>query len=198
MKPKTLFIPLIKKEKLNKEALKNQLINIPNTIYIAYAIQYKKIAYQLKKELSKTHKISGIQQVLGCTTLKSKQPALLLADGAFHANNLLSQDNEVYLFDNHSLTKLKKQLKQGKLSKFYSSDKIGILISTKSGQYHFKQTQKVKEKLTKQNKKTYLFLSDIINTGEFENFNTDFWVNTACPGISSDYKKLINAQDIPE
>ncbi len=192
---KTLFIPLIKKEKLNKLPL----AKLPSTIYIVYAIQYKKIAQEAREELIKHgKKISGFSQVLGCTKLKSKHPFLLFADGSFHAENLLSQDNQVYLFDNYNLIKLNKQSdnNKGKLSKLYSANKLGILISTKPGQYNIKEAKKVKEKLKKQNKKAYLFLADNLNISELENFDIDFCLNTACPGLEKESNKIMNSVDI--
>ena len=194
---KTLFIPLIKKEQLNKPALQAAIDKLPSTIYIAYTIQYKQIAEQAKAELEKTREIIGFSQVLGCSKLKVNS-ILLIADGSFHASNLLQQGNQVYLFDNHSLIKLELQdnNNKAKLNKLYSSNKLGILLSTKPGQLNLNQARKTKNKLKEQNKKAYFFLADNINLDELENFDVDFWINTACPGLEKDSKNILNATKI--
>ena len=44
-------------------------------------------------------------------------------------------------------------------------------------------------------KKCYIFVSDMINENELENFPfIQAWVNTACPRIVS--KKIVNIEDI--
>ena len=196
---KTMFIPAIKKEKLDKTKI--LLDRLPDTIYIAYAIQYKKIAEEIKKHLSKQKKIAGFVQILGCSRLKSKFPILLISEARFHALNLIEQGNDVYIFDNNNLTKISdkeileiNKKRKARLSNFYSSDKIGILVSVKPGQYNMKEAEKVKKNL--ENKRAYLFLADNIYVQEFENFPIDMWVNTACSGLSSDYLKIIHYEDL--
>jgi len=195
---KIMFIPLIKKEKFNKEKI-NQLNKLPDIIDIVYIIQYKKLAEQIRDYLKKTgKKIVGFSQVLGCSELKTKETILLIGDGNFHAYNLLEQGNQVYLFDNHNLQKLNKEENnnKGKINKLYSADKIGILISTKPGQYNITEINKIKSKDFLGSKKIYLFLADNINTAEFENFDIDFWINTACPGLSKDSFNILNSKKI--
>ena len=192
---KTLFIPLFKKEEFNSKNL--NLNKLPDTIYITYTIQYRKIAEKAREALQEKGKKSlGFQQVLGCTALKINSPILLISDGSFHAANLLSQDNEVYLFDNYSLTRLSQQKTISRLNKLYSSDKIGVIISQKPGQYNAKEAGRIKSKLLNQGKQAYFFLADNINTTDLENFDIDFWLNTACPGLMSDRKKIINSAEI--
>jgi len=201
MPTKTIFIPAIKKINLNKTKLKANLSKLPNTIYILYTIQYKKIAQQIRTYLSnKGKKIIGFSQILGCSKLKTNKPLLLISEARFHALNLLNQNksNQIYIFNNYNLTKLSKkdlselELKQRrKLNLFYNSKKLGILISLKPGQLYLDKALKLKQKLRKE-KKTYLFLTDNININEFENFNLDLFVNTACPRLEEDSMKIIN------
>ncbi|MCK4553158.1 diphthamide synthesis protein [Candidatus Pacearchaeota archaeon] len=42
------------------------------------------------------------------------------------------------------------------------------------------------------NKKSYLFISNNINTSEFENFGLDSWVNTACPRLDMEDNRIVN------
>ena len=59
-----------------------------------------------------------------------------------------------------------------------------------------KEAETLKKKLEKSNKEVYLFLSNNINPAEFENFPIDCWVNTACPRLDFDSRKIINAGDL--
>jgi len=78
------------------------------------------------------------------------------------------------------------------LMKFYSADNIGILVSTKPGQNNLKEAIELKKKLKKN---CYIFVSDMINEAELENFPfIQAWVNTACPRIEG--KNIVNAEDI--
>jgi len=49
---KTLFIPAISKQKLNKKNL-SQIAKLPKDIALCYSIQYKEIAKEVKEILSK-------------------------------------------------------------------------------------------------------------------------------------------------
>ena len=197
---RTLFIEAIKKIKLNKEKLDEIKNKLPDTIHIVYTIQYKKLAEQIKKEL-KDKKITGFTQIIGCSGIKTNSPILLISEGKFHALNL-AKEQEVYIFNNHTLEKVTKEeiektqaRKKAKLSKFYSSSRIGIIVSIKPGQYNLKGAEKIKEKLKKQEKKSFIFLSDNININNLENFPVDIWINTACPRIEEDSNKIINSED---
>jgi len=204
--PKILYIEARKKLKLNKELVKELAGGLPNTIYLAYSIQYKKLAEELKKELAKsrTIKIHGSSQVLGCSKLKTSTPILLIGSGRFHALNLaLSSQKEVFIFDNYSISKIgKEEIEQeqrkekGNYLKFLASKEIGILVSTKSGQQNLSLALKLKDKLKKQGKNPFLFLSDNINIQELENFPIDLWINTACPGISLDSPRIIDSRNL--
>jgi diphthamide biosynthesis enzyme Dph1/Dph2-like protein len=45
------------------------------------------------------------------------------------------------------------------------------------------------------NKKNYFFLSNEINVNEFENFDINSWINTACPRMDFD-SSVINISDL--
>jgi diphthamide biosynthesis enzyme Dph1/Dph2-like protein len=78
------------------------------------------------------------------------------------------------------------------------SKKIGIIISTKPGQENIKKSELLKEKISKKypEKQVFFFISNHINLAEFENFSIDFWINSACPGLLNDSRKLSNIDDI--
>lgn len=200
---KTLFIEARKKLQLDKEKLRELENMLPDTIYIAYSIQFKELAEQVKREIEnhKNRKILGFSQVLGCSKIKTKaQAILLIGEARFHALNLALSGAEVFIFDNFSINKISKQeiekmqkSEQGKLIRFLSAKQVGILVSTKSGQNNLKIAEKLKEELKKQGKNPCLFIADNINPAELENFpDIQCWINTACPGIALDSPKIIN------
>lgn len=106
--------------------------------------------------------------------------------------------------------------------KFLNANKVGILISIKPGQQNLKKALNFKKNLnahkskisgaTKSgtapthrtgedfvgDKKAYLFITNNINTSEFENFGLDSWINTACPRLDMDDAKIININKIEQ
>lgn len=201
---KTLFIPCISKNKTRNIAEITK--KLPSTLYIIYSIQYKKAAESIKKELGKRVKISGFKQVLGCSSVNSKDPVLLIGSGKFHALNIaVNNFTPIYIYDNGKLSIISKQdiqkfkqKQKAKLSRFYSSENIGIIISNKPGQKRLPQAIQLKLKLAKKYpEKTFsLFIADTLNLQELENFSIDFWINTACPGIEQDSNLVLNYKNI--
>jgi len=195
-----LNIGVIRKENLNKHSFEKLAGVLPDTIYIVYIIQYQKLAEQIKKALiEKGKKISGFKQVLGCSELKKQNSILLIGSGRFHAFNLARYCNQLYIFDNHTVSKIGKneimKLKlreRARYAKFLASSNIGILVSKKPGQYNMKKALEIKKKIEAQGKKAVIFLGGDINITELENFPIDFWVNTACPGLALDTNKIID------
>lgn len=201
---KTLFIPAKVKAEINEKRILEISEKLPKQIAIVYSIQYQDIAKEIKEILSKKHKITSFIQVLGCSKpkfSKTTQAVLLIGSGRFHAVSLAIESGfPIYILDSNNLTKIPEQeigqfQKKQKASylKFLHTDKIGILISTKPGQQKLERAIKFKQK---QKKKSYLFLADNINTAEFENFQIDFWVNTACPRIDMDSSEIINIDNL--
>ena len=201
---KVLYIEA-RKKKENAELNKGILEKLPKEFFLAYSIQYESQANRIKKQLeSNGFKIRGLAQVLGCTELKISSPILLIGSGRFHALNLAIQSNyPVYVYNDGTINRVEeneiialKKKKQGNISKFLSAEKVGILFSTKSGQYNPEKEiiEKLMEKFPE--KRFFFFISDNINTAEFENFDIDFWLNTACPGLANDSTKIENIVDI--
>lgn len=204
--PPILYIPAIQKN-LNINLEKSQIAKFPKTLFLAYTLQYKTLTQSIKKQLQQNNiKIQKFQQVLGCTKIKTKLPILLISTGKFHAQNLylqtpilytLSEKNKITKIPQKQINKLKTKRKTA-LIKFLKADKIGILVSTKPGQENIKQAQIIKQRLEKQNKQPYIFISNNIDTTQFENFNIDSWVNTACLGLANDNPNIINWDELPD
>ncbi len=177
-------------------------------VFLAYSIQYKQLAEQIKKELeAKKVKIMGFQQVLGCTKLKTDYSILLIGSGRFHALNLALQNPVVYVYNGGTIAKIEEkdlsELKKNKeinLKRFVLAKNIGIIISTKPGQENLKKAKLFKEKITKKypEKRVFFFVSNNINLNELENFSINFWINSACPGITNDSPKITNIDDITD
>lgn len=197
---KTIFVEA--KRKITELSLNNiDFSTLPAKIFLAYSIQYKNLAEKIKDKLN--GRIVEYRQVLGCSKLKSRYPILLVGSGKFHALNLALQDNTVYMLEGAKIAKLNeeeinnlKTKRKTALSRFLSSDNIGILVSLKPGQENFKKALILRKKLEKKGKKTQIFLADSINIEELDNFPIDSWINTACQALSFD-SRIINLHEIP-
>ena len=199
---KTIFIPVKYKTKANISKIKEISKKLPKNIAIVYSIQYKDLAFEIKKVLF-NHNITRLIQVLGCSRPKfpkNTQAILLIGSGRFHAISLAYETQlPIYILEKNKLDKISKQElesyeRKNKASylKFLNSDSIGILVSTKPGQQNLKKALDFKKNTKKQ---AYLFISNQININEFENFGLDCWVNTACPRLDMD-ASVINLNKI--
>jgi|TARA_B100001971_G_scaffold211057_1_gene237894 2-(3-amino-3-carboxypropyl)histidine synthase len=189
---KTLFIDTKVKIEVDKSKIEEISKKLPKNIAITYSIQYKDIAYKIKDILSRGHKIKKFSQILGCTIPKFSRDTraiLLITDGRFHGISLAYETKlPIYILEDNKLERvlskeieiLKKRQKASYI-KFLNAEKIGIIISTKQGQENIKKALDFKKKL--KDKESYLFISNNIDTREFENFQIDSWVNTACPRL---------------
>jgi 2-(3-amino-3-carboxypropyl)histidine synthase len=198
---KTIFIPAKIKSEVNEKKISE--LKLPNKIAIAYSIQYQETASEIKKILSKKHEITQFIQVLGCSKpkfSKETKAVLLISSGKFHAISLAVESNlPIYILESDKLRKISddeinsfNKRKKGSYMKFLNAEKVGILISTKPGQENLKKALSLKLK----NKSLYLFISNEINTKEFENFpEIQSWVNTACPRLDFD-NSVINLSDL--
>jgi diphthamide biosynthesis enzyme Dph1/Dph2-like protein len=201
---KILYIPAKVNLKLNKDKFIQESKLLPKTIAIAYSIQFKDIALETKETLSKNHKITSFCQVLGCSKpiIPKDTPALLLiGSGKFHAVSLAYETElPIYILEQNTLSIVSekeindfKTKKKAAYLRFLHSDNVGILISSKSGQQRLSEAIVFKKNL--KNKKSYLFIADNINSLEFENFNIDSWINTACPRLDIDFR-VLNLKDL--
>jgi len=193
-------------DSLDNKADNKELDKLPDEIFLAYSIQYKKLAERIREKLEKLgKKIKGFKQVLGCSELKSEFPVLLISSGEFHAINLILQENSVFLLEGNKIREIEnkyiekiKSRRKSALSKFLSANKAGIIVSCKPGQENLKEALKIKEDLEKKGKKTCIFLADSISIDELENYDVDSWINTACPGLILDSldNRILNFKEL--
>lgn len=189
-KSKTSILPVLKKVKLEE---KTGLITT-----IQYLDQVKNL---------KGFVFGG--QILGCDIKNAKKIAskidqfLFIGSGTFHPVYVaLKLKKPVYIanpetdeFSQIPIDKIKEleNKLRGKLLKFHASKKLGIIVSTKPGQYNIKTAKALQKRLKKP---SFIFIADNINVEELENFpDIDCWINTACPRIEG--KNIINYQDLP-
>ncbi len=191
--------------KLDEASLKK----LPKKIGILTTIQHLHKINDVEKQIPNS--ILG-GQVLGCDAsaakkIKDKVDAFLyIGSGDFHPIEIVTETGkEVFCFNpftrqmktigKEAIEKHEKR-KQGALIRFLSSEKIGILVSTKPGQNRMKDAVKLAEKKDKQ---YYIFAFDTLNIMDLENFPfIEAWVNTACPRIAEGKKGIINIEDLPK
>ncbi len=199
---KTLYIPAKVKANINKDKIKSLSVKLPKNIAIAYSIQFKDIASEIKSSIS--NNVTQITQVLGCSKPsfpKNTQAILLIGSGRFHALALaLKSELPIYILEKDQLSLISEKeidsfqkRKKAAYLKFLNADEVGILVSTKPGQEKLKQAINISNKI--KDKKSYLFISNNVNPSEFENFGLESWVNTACPRLDMD-AHTINIEDL--
>lgn len=201
---KLIFIE--SKLKKSKELSESEIEKIPKKIFLAYSIQYKLLAEKIKKQLEDNKiKVTGIKQVLGCSKINTKDPVLFIGAGEFHALNLFLQAKSIFMLNNNGIMKFSeeeierlKNKRRAALIKYLDAENLGIVVSTKPGQENIEKAITLRKKINKKGKKAYIFLSNNINPYQFENFNIDSWINTACIGLSYDNPAMINLSEISD
>jgi 2-(3-amino-3-carboxypropyl)histidine synthase len=213
---KRVFIPTHYSGKLE---LPSEVIKqLPQKLVLTMPVQFlnfkDKIIAQLQKAGKKVTLFQSQHgrypgQVLGCDVFHfagDYDAFLYIGDGKFHPTALLYENSlPVYCY-NPFISKLEIiepkyldavfQRKQGMLAKFLSSDVIGIICTTKSGQNQSKEALKLSEKLRASGKQAFVFLVDEINFSQLQNFNfIEVWINTGCPRIAEDFRCL-NLKDL--
>lgn len=150
-------------------------------------------------------------QVLGCNVDSAKQIAdkvdafLFIGSGEFHPVAIaLGTEKKVFKWNpftqqlsvvqDEEVEKYKKRRKAS-LVKFMSSDRIGVLVSTKHGQSRIDEALKL---ASKKDKEYYVFAFDTLNILDLDNFPfIQCWVNTACPRIADEKPNIINLRELP-
>ncbi|GBE19993.1 putative diphthamide synthesis protein [archaeon BMS3Abin17] len=200
---KTIFIPVKIKTIISKSQLSDMSKRLPKNIAIAYSIQYIDMAKEIKSILTKKHNITKFIQVLGCSKprfSKNTSAILLIGDGRFHAISLAYGTKlPVYIYRTKLERILPKDIdvlkrnQKAAYMRFLNANKVGVLISTKPGQENLKKAIGLKKKLKKN---SYLFITNNIDTREFENFGLDSWVNTACPRLDMNDNSVVNMNKV--
>ena len=154
-------------------------------------------------------------QLLGCdqgAAIKNKDQVdayLYFGTGVFHPLGVvIATEKDVHCYDPLSgiqtIIPKEKGMKMNQKRKaaytaFLHAQKLGVLVSIKPGQNHFKRAMALKNQLS--DKEVYIFVSDTIDFSQLEHFPfIDCWVNTACNRIMDDAEKfpkpLVDLADI--
>ncbi|MBU2638394.1 MAG: diphthamide synthesis protein [Nanoarchaeota archaeon] len=210
---KTLFIEA--KSKSSIEGLLDK-VEYEGKIGLITTIQHLHLLPSVKKKL-KDSVIGG--QVLGCDVSNAVKIAkkvdcfLFIGSGNFHPIQAAMKTNKrVIILDLFSgnvsevsaedIEKRKRRIRAG-YAHFLNANKIGILVSSKTGQNQMKAAEFLKKSLLKQGKKAYIFVFDTLDFNQLGNFpDIESWVNTACLRMAiEDYdkfpKSVVNLSDLP-
>ena len=200
---KVFFIPAKSKTDIGESIKEVALSKLKGKVGLVTTVQY----LDQVRNLNIPNSVFG-GQILGCNTSQPEKIAkdvdcfLYIGSGDFHPLEvLLKLGKPTFIFnpetkqfsqlDPEILDDSEKRLR-GKLSKFYSAENIGILVTKKPLQKDLISALKLKKQL---NKRSHIFFFDNLNEMDLENFpQVDFWVNTACPRIES--KRVINIVDV--
>lgn len=203
---KLLFIPAKSKLKisLNFQALPKKLGLVATVQFVDSLKGIKnQLEQQGKQVLVGKAKALEPGQVIGCnveaaTSVQNKVQAFLyIGSGTFHPLAIalaLKKQKPIFIFnpETQQLTRFDEKIaerakgrQKTAKAKFLSSNRFGILVSTKPGQERLKQALELKKKLESQGKKCYIFIFDDFNSNQLENFpSIECWVNSACHGLS--------------
>lgn len=192
---------------------------LPRRVGLVFPVQCADLASQLKEILEKNgidvltgkgnQKRQG--QILGCDvstirTIKNDVDAFVyLGTGQFHPIAVaLESDKPVYGINPETgemtdtvrkeADRIKKEIKI-KYFKFIHGKTIGLLISTKSGQFNMTWLNEFKKKFP--DKKFYTFAFETLNIPFLDNFPfIDLFVTTACPRLQEDSPKILDFDEI--
>lgn len=138
-------------------------------------------------------------QILGCDIKQALRideqvdAFLYIGTGRFHPLTIKRKTGkEVYCLNpetghtdriTHEEIKESERREKAGLAAFHSASKVGIIVTTKHGQQRLKDALELKTKLEK---KSYIFMAETIDLNDFENYELDCLVNTACPRLVED------------
>lgn len=187
------------------------LDKLPEKIGIVTTIQHLHKMDEVKEQFGDRCIIAG--QVLGCRTPKAEKikdevdAFLFIGGGVFHPVAVaLNTGKDVYTYN--PFTKIFGKVKEEEIKefkkkknismvKYLSSERIGILVTTKSGQNNISKAIKLKKKLDEKGKEVFVFGFDTLNPTDLENFPfIECWVNSGCPRIADRKPSIININEV--
>ncbi|MFH1175077.1 MAG: diphthamide synthesis protein [archaeon] len=197
---------------------------LPETVALfttaQFITQLDSMQAQLKKlgkrvVVLKTKNTRHPGQLYGCnidTFTRAFDAFLYVGDGLFHPQALLLRNDQPVFFYNPltkkhgkldaSIVEMLRKQQKGALLKFLSSTHVGVLVSTKPGQNHYRESLKLQEKYP--DKTFYYLVANTIDFSSLEDFSfIECFVNTACPRIGFDdgskfTKPVVNLFDVLE
>lgn len=208
-------------KQLSKELKKRQI----KSIGLLYTINFFDFVRQSKNILKQNFKLVYESQITGCSfgsLPKTKVDAFVyIGDGLFHPLNFVKEQinlvferekifpttnqlEKIYLFNpfSPSFSELSKKEIEAQINalkarwfNFNNAKVYGIVTSIKPGQIDLEKAVAIKKVLEQEKKRAFLFLGDNLSLEEFQNFNIDFWILVACPGLGIEGKKLCTSRE---
>lgn len=180
---------------------------LPKKLVVFSAIQYhdqlprlRELLHAAGKETTVVRPKHSVEEghLLGCGIEHWDVEAdafLYIGDGLFHPKALtIHNEQPIYCYDpqreewhvleNEDIERAKRRHKAS-MSRFLMARRVGVLVTTKSGQQRYLMARKLEEQYPE--KEFYFFLSDTLDYGGLEDFPfVEAWVNTMCPRIGYD------------
>ncbi|MBI1971843.1 MAG: diphthamide biosynthesis enzyme Dph2 [Candidatus Aenigmarchaeota archaeon] len=156
---------------------------------------------------------SAAGQILGCDVtaaqvIESKVDCFLyIGTGKFHPTGMKTKkpffilDLEKNSLERHDIDheRLERQ-RYARIAIAKTSDKFGLLLSTKEGQFYLNMARRARDILQKNGKKAYILIADEFTPEKLMGIDVDCYVNCSCPRMSDDSqrfgKPVITAADI--
>ncbi len=173
---------------------------LPRRIGLVTTIQHINSLEKIKKAIESTgRKVVIGGQILGCWTENARKIEddvdcfLYIGSGLFHPLAIRTE-KRVFIYDVEkselreitALIKKEQAKRYARIEKAKDCNSVGILVSTKLGQFNIKTAQIVKRVAEQHGKKAFIFISDIIKKDRVMGLGVDCFVNTACPRIVDD------------
>ncbi len=156
---------------------------------------------------------SAAGQILGCDVtaaqvIEDKVDCFVyIGTGKFHPTGMKTKkpffilDLERNSIERHDIDhdKLERQ-RYARIAIAKMSNKFGLLLSTKEGQFYLSVARRARDILQKNGKKAYILIADEFTPEKLMGIDVDCYVNCSCPRMSDDTKRfgkpIINAQDV--
>jgi 2-(3-amino-3-carboxypropyl)histidine synthase len=198
-------ITLLKKQ-LNKIKNFKKIALVTNISHIHLLSKIKKLLEKegFKVYLSKGKLTKYKGQILGCDTYAASNLAdkvdviFYIGGGEFHPLGI-SLEKPVFVYNpfinqsyfiNDKILKKEKKIRAMLIS-LAQAKNIGILVSTKSGQFNLKAAENIKKVLEGFNKNVFILVGSEINFESLKNFLFfDGFITTACPRLEDDFERV--------
>lgn len=150
-------------------------------------------------------------QILGCDVSAATQindsvdAFLYFGGGEFHPiGALLKTTKPFFVFDPFrrqlsEITEMRdkfRRIRNAKIGIASQAHKIGVLVSTKPGQFNLQLALKIKKEIESLGKAAYIITANTFDFTELSNFDVEAFVNTACPRIGIDDGTRIRGKPI--
>lgn len=206
-----IYIPLTIEATYDKKELskiREPLVGMLSTVNYSYLME--SFAKDLRA-IDKNPVMGG--EILGCNSDAARAIEhkvncfLFIGTGKFHPSGLRTklpvyiydlERNKIEYVESKEFEKVHR-INCAKIEKFREAKTVGILISSKQGQF-YSEYEILRKRIEKTGKKVFVMIMDAITNERLMGLKIDFFINTACPRIAEDKfdKTVMNARDFLE